>query len=110
MWDHTKKHGILVPSLGWSVWPPNDRIPNLALGMVDLMNKFSLAVEITVPLLSVTTGESSKYFVPFVLESSKDAELPLINSVLEAAPLHFIFETTKYLPPGAFLFILLLHY
>ena len=102
MWDHLKKHGILVPSLGWSVWPSNDRIPNLALGMIDLMNKFNLAVEITVPL-AVSTEANPKYFVPFVLESSKDAELPPINTVLEAAPLHFIFETTKYVPPGAFI-------
>ena len=102
MWDHLKKHGILVPSLGQSVWPLNDRIPNLALGMIDLMNKFNLAVEITVPL-AVSTEANPKYFVPFVLESSKDAELSPIHSVLEAAPLHFIFETTKYVPPGAFI-------
>ena len=102
MWDHLKKRGILVPSLSRSVWPSDHKISDLALGMIDLMNKFHLAVEITVPL-AVSTEANPKYFVPFVLEFSKDAMLPLINSVLQAAPLHFIFETTKYLPPGAFI-------
>ena len=101
-WKHLQTHGILVPSLQQIMWPSSIEFTDLAAGMIDLMNKYHLAVEITVPR-SISDEHGPKFFVPYVLKSCKSPILPaVVGGILSTATLHFIFEGTKYLPPGVF--------
>ena len=100
-WKHLERSGILVPSLHQILWPSSSEFTELAAGMIELMNKFHVAVEINVPR-NISDEDGLKYFVPFVLKSCKGATLPAVEGILSAATLHFRFDSIKYLPPGIF--------
>ena len=77
----------------------SEEVKNLPTGMVKLLEKYHLAASITIPPHELTNYAGPKYFVPFVLESSKENAQA---GGLHTAPLHFIFPKIKHLPPGVF--------
>ena len=104
LWNYIEKYGILVELLYHELWK-DCGLTGGAQAMVDLLDHFDLAKEVTSVPNDVQQCPGKKYFIPCILKNlSQEGIREVVNSQKahqQAATLYIKF-TTEYVPPGFF--------
>ena len=101
LWYYLEKYGILVEPLYCKLWGDCGLIGG-AQAMVDLLDHFDLAKEITSVPRKIECHSGKKYFIPCILKNQPQEGIrKRVHVCKQAATLHITF-TTEYVPPGFF--------
>ena len=101
LWYYLEEYGILVEPLYSKLWG-DCGLTGGAQAMVDLLDHFDLAKEITSVPRKVECHSGKKYFIPCILKNQPQEGIrKRVHVCKQAATLHITF-TTEYVPPGFF--------